>query len=50
MDDVAILKAPLAALGITTASTFIVPTLNERENIEPLVALLTEALPDTAWE
>src|SRR6201998_1849218 len=26
------------------------PTLNERENIEPLVALLMSALRDVAWE
>jgi dolichol-phosphate mannosyltransferase len=50
MDDVAVLREPLAALGSTTALTIVVPALNERENIEPLVALLAEALPDTAWE
>ena len=50
MDDVAIVGAPLqsvASPGITTVLTIIVPTLNERENIEPLVALVAEALPDT---
>ena len=53
MDDVAIPGTPLqsvAAPGITTVLSIIVPTLNERENIEPLVALLAEALPDTTWE
>jgi dolichol-phosphate mannosyltransferase len=53
MDDVTILGAPLqyvATPGITTVLTIIIPTLNERKNIEPLVALLTKALPDTAWE
>jgi glycosyltransferase involved in cell wall biosynthesis len=53
MGDVAILDAPLQSVatpGIAAVLTIIVPTLNERENIEPLVTLLTEALPDTAWE
>jgi dolichol-phosphate mannosyltransferase len=53
MYNAAILDAPLQSVaipGISTALTIIVPTLNERENIEPLVALLTEALPNTAWE
>jgi len=53
MDNVGILTAPLKSVtapGITTALTIVVPALNERDNIEPLVALLTEALPDTAWE
>jgi hypothetical protein len=43
MEDVAILGTPLQSVatpGITTGLTIIVPTLNERENIEPLVALL----------
>ena len=39
--------APSAA---TTILSIIIPTLNERENIEPLLALLTESLPNTAWE
>jgi dolichol-phosphate mannosyltransferase len=30
--------------------TIIIPTLNERDNIEPLVARLMSTLPDTAWE
>jgi dolichol-phosphate mannosyltransferase len=30
--------------------TIVVPTLNERDNLEPLLALLYEALGDTAWE
>jgi hypothetical protein len=39
MDDVAIPATPLQSVatpGITTVLTIIVPTLNERENIEPL--------------
>jgi len=53
MDAVATVGAPPQSVtgpGITTVLTIIIPTLNERENIEPLVALLSEALPDTAWE
>jgi dolichol-phosphate mannosyltransferase len=34
----------------TTTLSIIIPTLNERENIEPLLAQLTETLSDTAWE
>src|SRR6266849_3292119 len=30
--------------------TIVIPTLNERDNIEPLVALLMSTLPDVAWE
>ncbi len=30
--------------------TIIIPTLNERGNIEPLLALLAAALPATPWE
>jgi dolichol-phosphate mannosyltransferase len=30
--------------------TIVIPTLNERENIEPLVELLMSALPEVAWE
>ena len=39
-----------AAPATATILSIIVPTLNERENIEPLLALLTAALPNTAWE
>jgi hypothetical protein len=49
MEDVAILGTPLRSVatpGITTGLTIIVPTLNERGNIEPLVALLAEVLLD----
>jgi dolichol-phosphate mannosyltransferase len=35
---------------VTTVLSIIVPTLNERENIEPLLSLVTAALPDTGWE
>jgi dolichol-phosphate mannosyltransferase len=34
----------------TTILSIIIPTLNERENIQPLLALLTASLPNTAWE
>jgi dolichol-phosphate mannosyltransferase len=30
--------------------TIIIPTLNERDNIDPLLALLTASLADIAWE
>ena len=30
--------------------TIIIPTLNERDNIEPLVTRLMATLPDVAWE
>jgi len=53
IDAVATLECSVAnvALGVATiALTIIVPTLNERDNIEPLVALLTEALSGIAWE
>jgi dolichol-phosphate mannosyltransferase len=35
---------------VTTALSIIIPTLNERENIKPLLALVKAALPDTEWE
>jgi dolichol-phosphate mannosyltransferase len=53
MDDVTILEAQpsgAASLPIAPVLTVIVPTLNERENIEPLLILVTAALPNTAWE
>jgi dolichol-phosphate mannosyltransferase len=53
MDDVTFLDSSLDSGGssaATTALAIIIPTLNERDNIEPLLALLTAALPDTAWE
>ena len=53
MDDVTILEAQpsgAAALAVTRVLSIIVPTLNERENIEPLLTLITAALPNTAWE
>src|SRR5689334_22761923 len=30
--------------------TIVIPTLNEHDNIEPLVGLLSAALPHSAWE
>ena len=53
MDDVTILEAQrkgVASAAVPTLLSIIIPTLNERENIEPLLALVTAALPDTAWE
>jgi len=53
MDDVTILEAQpsgAATLAVTPVLSVIVPTLNERENIEPLLTLITAALPNTAWE
>jgi hypothetical protein len=40
----AVAKAAAAILSI------IIPMRNERDNIQPLLALLTTALPYTAWE
>ena len=37
------------SIGPPTLS-IIIPTLNERDNIEPLVALLISTLPNIAWE
>ena len=53
MDDVAVLDAQskrMTSPAVTTALSIIIPTLNERENIEPLLSLVTAALPDTEWE
>ena len=53
MDDVTILEAQqsgAAAPAVPPLLSIIVPTLNERENIEPLLTLITAALPNTAWE
>jgi dolichol-phosphate mannosyltransferase len=38
------------AASVPSVLSIIVPTLNERDNIEPLLALLSAALPDIAWE
>jgi len=53
MDDVAAYDrgresglSPLAAAKLA----IIIPTLNERDNVEPLVARLVSTLPDVAWE
>jgi len=53
MDDVTILEAQqsgAAAPAVPPLLSIIVPTLNERENIQPLLTLITAALPNTAWE
>ena len=34
----------------TSVLTVVIPTMNERDNIEPLLALLAAALPATPWE
>ena len=52
-DGVTILEAQpsgTVSTAVAPALSIIVPTLNERENIEPLLALIAAALPDTAWE
>ena len=51
--DVTISDGPLvetAATAATTRLTIVIPTMNERDNIEPLLALLAAALPATPWE
>ena len=53
MDDMTIVEtAPQGVVSPATATALsvIVPTLNERENIEPLLTFISAALPDTAWE
>jgi dolichol-phosphate mannosyltransferase len=53
MDDLALLDCHDSDNGPATPSqnlSIIIPTLNERENIEPLMAMLLSALPDIAWE
>jgi len=53
MDDVTILEAQqsgAAAPAVPPLLSIIVPTLNERDNIQPLLTLITAALPNTAWE
>jgi dolichol-phosphate mannosyltransferase len=37
-------------LNLCPVLTIVVPTLNERDNIEPLIALLDAALPHVNWE
>src|SRR6516165_5394684 len=37
-------------ISATPVLTIIIPTLNERENVEPLLGSLAAALPYTAWE
>jgi dolichol-phosphate mannosyltransferase len=41
---------PANAADVAPILTIVVPTLNERDNIEPLIALLDAALPNTNWE
>jgi len=53
MDDFALLDHHASENGPATASpilSIIIPTLNERDNIEPLMGMLLLALPDIAWE
>jgi dolichol-phosphate mannosyltransferase len=53
MDDFALLDHYASEKGTASASpvlSIIIPTLNERDNIEPLMAMLLVALPDIAWE
>jgi dolichol-phosphate mannosyltransferase len=41
---------PVAHTVAAPAVTIVIPTLNERDNIEPLLARLSDALADIAWE
>jgi dolichol-phosphate mannosyltransferase len=54
IEDVAVLDRDRmkSNVSLTKSPTLsiIIPTLNERDNIEPLVALLTSALAEIAWE
>ena len=53
MEEIAILDHSTANSVPPIASpilTIIIPTLNERDNIEPLVGLLTSTLREIAWE
>ena len=53
MDDVAVVDAQpkrIISPAVATVLSIIIPTLNERENIEPLLSLVTAALPETEWE
>jgi dolichol-phosphate mannosyltransferase len=45
--------APVLPPKVASAApilTIVVPTLNERDNVKPLIALLDAALPDVDWE
>src|SRR5690349_21589349 len=44
------LHRPPLARASTAELTIVVPTLNERENILPLLQKIEAALPDVAWE
>lgn len=53
MGDVTTLERSAESVTPALASpilTIIIPTLNERDNVEPLLALLTAALSQTGWE
>jgi dolichol-phosphate mannosyltransferase len=41
---------PVNAVNVAPILTIVVPTLNERDNIKPLIALLDATLPHIAWE
>src|SRR5258708_1202150 len=41
---------PLKVANAPPILTIVVPTLNERDNIKPLIALLDAALANVAWE
>ena len=52
MDDVAVLDTQpegITSAVVTPVLTIVIPTLNERDNIEPLLALVA-SLPATPWE
>jgi dolichol-phosphate mannosyltransferase len=53
MDDITTLETEPKSAALPDGSTvlsIVIPTLNERGNIEPLLALLAEALSGTRWE
>jgi dolichol-phosphate mannosyltransferase len=53
MDDLTIsqtLPRSIPSSAVPPVLSIIVPTLNERENIDPVLALITAALPETEWE
>src|SRR5215467_5081883 len=53
MPEIAFLDRDTADRVASIASpilTIVIPTLNERDNIEPLVELLTSTLREVAWE
>src|SRR5215467_4546655 len=46
----AVQMQPLKVANAAPILTIVVPTLNERDNVKPLIALLDAALPNVNWE